>query len=130
MSLAFNMLGAVAYSAAQAAMAKDETPQTIPAPKTDDRTYVLKYKIRLLEANIAKTLLLCETMWEFISREHNLTEDDLHNMINEVDMRDGVLDGKNQRKASECPGCGRMVSARHPACMYCGQVMDTSAFAM
>ncbi len=130
MSLAFNMLGAVAYSAGHAAMAKSGTVQSTSNARAKSKADALNRKIRLLEANLAKTLLLCETMWEFISREHNLTENDLHNMINEVDMRDGVLDGKNQRKASECPGCGRMVSARHPACMYCGQVMYTSAFAM
>ncbi|MBN1457183.1 MAG: hypothetical protein JW912_04965 [Sedimentisphaerales bacterium] len=130
MSLTFQMLGALASSAARGAMPTVETTQPASAPRAESKIDNIKRQIKLLEANLAKTLLLCETMWEFISREHNLNENDLHNMINEVDMRDGVLDGKNQRKASECPGCGRMVSARHPACMYCGQVMDTSAFAM
>ena len=130
MSLAFRMLEAVTYSAAHAVISKAETDQPMSAPKAESKIDAFNRKIRLLEANLDKTLLLCETLWEFISREHNLTENDLHNMINEVDIRDNVLDSKNQRKASPCPGCGRMVSARHPACMYCGQVMDTSAFAM
>jgi len=130
MSLAFNMLGAVAYSAVRGVVPQPDTAQPTSDPRAESKADALNRKIRLLEANLARTLLLCETMWEFISREHSLNENDLHKMINEVDMRDGVLDGKNQRKASECPGCGRMVSARHPACMYCSQVMDTSAFAM
>ena len=67
---------------------------------------------------------------EFIRDKHGMTDDDLHKKLYEIDMRDGALDGRNQRKASECPGCGRMVSARHPACLYCGQVMDTSVFTM
>jgi len=83
---------------------------------------------RVLEANLAKTLLICETLWEFIKEHHNLTDEQLQKKICEVDMRDGTLDGKNQRKAVECPGCGHMVSARHPACLYCGRIIDDSVF--
>jgi hypothetical protein len=55
---------------------------------------------------------------------------DLHKKLYEIDMRDGVLDGKNQRKAQKCPECQHMVSTRHPACIYCGKVMDDSVFSI
>ena len=45
-----------------------------------------------------------------------VTEQDLHKKLYEIDMRDGVLDGQNKRKATKCPDCEHMVSARHPAC--------------
>lgn len=90
----------------------------------------LARQVKMLEANLAKTLLICETLWEFIAKEQGLNETDLNKMMYDIDMRDGVLDGKNQRKVSECPGCGRKVSPRHPACLYCGQIMDSSAFSM
>ena len=90
----------------------------------------LARQVKMLEANLAKTLLICETLWEFIAKEQGLNETDLNKMMYDIDMRDGVLDGKNQRKISDCPGCGRKVSPRHPACLYCGQIMDTSAFSM
>ena len=50
------------------------------------------------------------------------------NMVNEVDMRDGVLNGKNQRSIVECAACGRKVSGLHAACLYCGEVIDSSVF--
>ncbi len=85
-------------------------------------------RLRVLEANLAKTLMICETLWELLRDEHGWSEDTLHKKLYEVDMRDGVLDGKNQRKAVECPDCGHTVSSRHPACIYCGRVIDMSVF--
>ena len=85
-------------------------------------------QLKLMEANLAKTLMICESLWELLSENTNLTLDDLHKKLYEVDMRDGVLDGKNQRQAVECPNCNHMVSPRHPACLYCGQIMDDSVF--
>ena len=85
-------------------------------------------KVRMLEENLSKTMLICEALWELLSQRSGLTVQDLHNKLYEIDMRDGVLDGKNQRKAVECPGCGRMVGPRHSVCLYCGQVIDNSVF--
>ncbi len=87
-------------------------------------------RVKVLEANLAKALMICETLWELLRDEHGWNEETLHKKLYEVDMRDGVLDGKNQRKAVECPDCGHTVSARHPACIYCGRVIDTSVFSL
>ena len=87
-------------------------------------------KVTHLEATVAKLLMINEALWEIVRDKFNMTDEDLHAKIYEVDMRDGAVDGKNQRKASKCPNCNHMVSSRHTACLYCGQVMDTSVFAM
>jgi len=86
--------------------------------------------VKHLEATVAKILMINEALWEIIRDKHGMTEEDLHNKIYEVDMRDGQADGKNQRKASKCPNCDHMVSSRHAACLYCGQVMESSVFDM
>lgn len=85
-------------------------------------------ELKTVQANLAKTLLICESLWELLAEKTNLTIDDLHQKLYEVDMRDGVLDGKNQRQAVECPNCRHMVSSRHAACLYCGQIIDDSVF--
>ena len=87
-------------------------------------------RVKVLEANLAKTLMICETLWELLRDEHGWSEEALHKKLYEVDMRDGVLDGKNQRKAVVCPDCDHTVSSRHPACIYCGRVIDTSVFTL
>jgi ribosomal protein S27AE len=81
-----------------------------------------------LRASLGKSMLICEALWEILRDKAKLTDDDLHNKMHEIDMRDGTLDGKNVRKAVDCPDCGRKVSARHPMCIYCGKVIDTTIF--
>jgi len=85
-------------------------------------------QIKLLEENLAKSLLICEALWELLAERTGLTENDLLEKLHEVDMRDGVLDGKNQRKPTDCPACGRKVSGRHKACLYCDEIIDNSIF--
>ena len=88
----------------------------------------LAQQIKILEGDLAKSLMISEALWELLSEKTGLTEQDLLDKINEVDLRDGVLDGKNQRNVIDCPNCGRKVSARHTACLYCGEVIDKSVF--
>ncbi len=87
-------------------------------------------EVKHLEATVAKVLMINEALWEIVRDKFNMTDDDLHAKLYEVDMRDGQADGKNQRRATKCPNCDHMVSSRHPACLYCGQVMDSSIFDM
>ena len=70
-------------------------------------------------------------IWEIIKERHNLNEDHLNEKLYQIDMRDGQLDGKNQRSEPiKCPKCKRPVSSRHPACIYCGHEIDDSVFRM
>jgi len=85
-------------------------------------------RVRILEANLAKVLMINEALWEILRDKLGLTEEDLNAKLYEIDMRDGVLDGKNQRSIAECPSCQRKVSPRHPACIYCGQIISDSVF--
>ncbi len=87
-------------------------------------------ELRVLHENLARTMLICEALWELLRERGKMTDEDLHKKLYEIDMRDGELDGKNQRKAQECPQCGRRVSRRHASCIYCGQVIDTSVFSI
>lgn len=98
------------------------------AARAEGRVQAVQLQLRRLENNLAKALLINEALWEIVRDQHGLSLEDLHQKLYEVDMRDGTLDGKNQRKGAPCPNCGRMVSARHAACLYCGQVMDNSVF--
>ena len=100
------------------------------AARAESKTNSLQMEVKNLRSDLSRTLMICEALWEMLSEKAKLTETDLHKKLYEIDMRDGTLDGKNQRKARKCPDCEHMVSARHPACIYCGKVMDDSAFSM
>ncbi len=100
------------------------------AARATNKAKNVERDVRVLEASLAKTMMICEALWELLSQQHGLKIDALHKKLYEIDMRDGTLDGKNQRKAAECPSCGHTVSARHPACIYCGEVIDNSVFTL
>ena len=91
----------------------------------------LRNRVKILENNVAKALLINEALWELIREKLRLTDDELNDKLYAIDMRDGTLDGKNQRSsAMKCPQCNRMVSPRHAACLYCGHIMDDSVFSI
>ena len=119
----FGMAG-MAYGSAQAA----STAAAGDAARAKGAVRSVQTRVRVLEANLAKSMMINEALWELIRDQHGLTEKDLHEKLYEVDMRDGVLDGKHQRKAVTCPNCSHAISPRHPACIYCGQVIDDSVF--
>ena len=122
MGKTFDFLGYYYGEGFTSSMAAQDAAWAKNAAEAADR------RLRVLEANLAKTLMICETLWELLRDENGWSDEALYKKLYEVDMRDGVLDGKNQRKAVECPDCGRTVSPRHPVCIYCGRVIDTSVF--
>ncbi|MBW8017515.1 MAG: hypothetical protein FVQ82_15155 [Planctomycetes bacterium] len=100
------------------------------ASRAESKATAVECQVKALRADLARSLMISEALWELLRDRAKLTEEDLHKKLYEIDMRDGVLDGKNQRKAQKCPDCEHMVSSRHPACIYCGKVMDDSVFSI
>lgn len=117
---AFSFYGVYDTAAGAAAMQESSRAQS-KARQAEER-------VRILEANLAKVLMINEALWELMREKLGLTDEDLNHKLYEIDMRDGVLDGKNQRKVVECSSCHRKVSPRHPSCIYCGQRIDDSVF--
>jgi len=124
------MMGIFALAGAAVSQTMENVQARQSAAGAQSKAAALQRQNRMLEANLAKVLLICETLWEFIREQHGLSDEQLRKKIYEIDMRDGVLDGKHQRKAVKCPSCGHTVSARHPACLYCGKIIDDSVFTM
>jgi hypothetical protein len=89
----------------------------------------VKEYIRFLEANVAKSLMINETLWELMNEKLGVTSEEFFAKLGEVDMRDGAMDNKNQRTVIECK-CGRKNSGRQPCCIYCGELFDKSVFSM
>lgn len=87
-------------------------------------------RIRYLEANLGRAFLICEALWEILRDRAKISEQEFHDKLYEIDMRDGQVDGQNQRQVVQCPKCLRKVSPRHQACIYCGEIVDDSVFTM
>lgn len=72
------------------------------------------------EARIEKLVLINMALWELLKANTELTDEDLLKKVQEIDMRDGKIDGKLQKSAKKCPDCGRVVNVKHNRCLYCG----------
>jgi ribosomal protein S27AE len=76
--------------------------------------------IKELAARVDELTMVCTAMWTLIEEKTTLTHEDLFAKVREIDMADGVEDGKMTRMVKKCPACGRTMSARHKKCLYCG----------
>ena len=82
-----------------------------------------------LDSRLERTLLACEAMWTILRDKLGVTDEQLIERINEVDLSDGMLDGKVRKTPVSCPRCGRTISPKFPKCMYCGQAIVHDPFA-
>ena len=73
------------------------------------------------EAPVESLALTCQALWE-VARDHSrLSDEQLLAKVSEIDLRDGVADGKMGSGTEPCSKCGRTISKRHMSCMYCGE---------
>ena len=87
---------------------------------------------RALEAltdRLDKLTLVNMAVWSLVSEQLELTEEDLVERVREIDLADGVEDGKVTPTVAKCPKCGRVMSPRHKKCLYCGAAkLNITAF--
>ena len=74
-----------------------------------------------VDERLERTLLACEAMWSLLREKLSVTDLDLLDRINALDLSDGKLDGKIRKPAVTCPQCRRTMARRSPKCMYCGK---------
>ncbi|MCA3006104.1 MAG: hypothetical protein IOD15_12205 [Phycisphaerales bacterium] len=73
-----------------------------------------------LEQRVDRLTLLNAALWELLRDRAKLTEADLVNKVQEIDLRDGRSDGRIRSTPKVCDACGRTISSRHQRCLYCG----------
>jgi len=78
------------------------------------------FKMRDLEHHVQRLSLQNQALWEVLQKHLNIPEEELEAKIKEIDLRDGVEDGKVTDVALQCPKCGRVSSRKHWKCLYCG----------
>ena len=77
-------------------------------------------RLMRLEHRIEGLTLACQALWEISSDELNVTKEQLVKKMEEVDLRDGKLDGRMRRQVQDCPDCGRKSLKQRKSCIYCG----------
>jgi plastocyanin len=86
-------------------------------------------EVRRLEDRIETMHLVMMSMWAIMQQKLGVTDQDLAEMVRELDLRDGKIDGKMSPRVAKCSACGRTMSERHARCLYCGEnKLDLSMF--
>jgi len=93
---------------------------TSQAAAASKRAVNLKAEVRELRRLVNKLMLVTQALWEIIAETNHLDEKLLIKKVNEVDLRDGKLDGKLKRVVKKCASCGRTLHRQHSKCLYCG----------
>ena len=82
-----------------------------------------------LQLDVEKLFMITEALWMILKEQHGYTDEQLAEMIQNIDLRDGQLDGKVAKQPNPpCPQCGRTLMGKHPVCLYCGAVAVRAPF--
>ncbi len=73
-----------------------------------------------LRRKVEALSIACQALWEIIQEANNMDESAILARMQEIDGRDGKLDGKATPAVLECPQCARPSNASRTVCLYCG----------
>jgi hypothetical protein len=85
------------------------------------RTQLAPMDLEDLERRTEALTLACQALWEILQDELNLSDAAILKKMQEVDLRDGSLDGRLTVDVTACPTCKRSNKASRTNCIYCGE---------
>jgi len=80
-----------------------------------------------LADDLARLALVAEAMWALLRERLGVTDDDLRAKLREIDLADGVADGKSTKRPRPCPSCQAMVPPDRETCQFCGAGAGTGS---
>ncbi len=86
-------------------------------------------QVDLMQLDIERLLMITEALWTLMKEQHGYSDEQLIQRVQEIDMRDGRLDGKVAKQAPlKCAQCGRTIPSKRMICMYCGAATAEDPF--
>ena len=98
------------------------------ARRSEAKAGEVERELHILTERLDKLVLINMAMWSLLTESTRLTEEDLQQRVQEIDLQDGVADGKVSKGVRKCGACGRTVSKRHRRCLFCGEEIGGAAF--
>ena len=88
-------------------------------------------QVEQLRRDVERLLMITEALWMVLKEQHGYDDEKLVQLMTQIDLRDGQLDGRVAKTEAEpCPHCGRPLAKHLPTCMYCGKpVLNRNPFA-
>lgn len=91
------------------------------------RSHSNRTDIGHLNEKIESLSLLTQAMWEMLE-ENGFSRTELERKIEEIDLRDGVRDGR-VTGSTHCPECGHRLRQNRINCYWCGAKIPRAPFA-
>jgi hypothetical protein len=79
-----------------------------------------------LKRKVDSLTITCQALWELLAERLNLGEELILEKMQEIDLRDGTMDGKISPTLISCPACARTNKANRKQCLYCGSDLPTT----
>jgi hypothetical protein len=92
-----------------------EDSESVSRTTTDVRT-----QNEFIQCDVEKLFMITEALWTILKKKHGCTDAELVRRVQEIDLRDGKLDGKVAKVKPDSPKCGRKLMGKRPMCLYCG----------
>ncbi len=86
-------------------------------------------ELRTLRSQFFRTQLACEALWSLVQERLELTDEELRDRMAQLDLEDGVADGRRKHPPQSCPRCQRTFGRHWMQCLYCGEPVQGDAFA-
>ncbi len=80
-------------------------------------------EVASLQKELDRVSIACQGMWELLREHTGFTEEMLMERIHEIDLRDGVADGKMGAATYPCPNCGQKTNSKRSFCLMCGEAL-------
>ena len=74
-----------------------------------------------MRQDIEKLYMLVEALWLIVKETSGLKDEDLIELLKQIDLQDGKIDGRNSSNATvrKCANCGRTLLRGQSKCAYC-----------
>lgn len=73
---------------------------------------------------VDRLILVVDAMWSLL-KDSGWTDEQLAERLRQLDIADGIEDGRRTLKPVPCGGCGAMVEAGRASCAFCGVAVPT-----
>jgi hypothetical protein len=93
------------------------------------RDLEVSHEVAVLRQRLDRLEMITEALWSVLKSRTDASEADALRLIEEIDMRDGKLNGRTVSVPQNCAKCSRVASSTTGICPYCGaQNFRTTVF--
>jgi hypothetical protein len=77
-------------------------------------------EVKSLSRRVERQSLASQALWELLRDHTDFEEEHILEKMQEIDLRDGQIDGKIGHAPLTCSKCGRPGNSSRTVCVYCG----------